>query len=347
MIIALLPAHNEAFGIEEAVASLHGQTLPPDEILVVCDNCTDDTAALAAASGARVTATVSNTAKKAGALNQALARELSRLEDDDYVLIMDADSLLDPTLIEAAVRYLDGDRKLGGVSGTFRGGCGGGFVGWLQRNEYARYARDVRRLKGKALVLTGTASIFRVAALRDIHQARHDGRLPFGGGRFYDEHVLTEDNELTLALMHCGWKILAPRECTLTTEVMESWRELARQRLRWKRGALENLIDYGLTRVTASYWRRQLMSLVSILATFIYLGVLAYGLAGHSLHIQVFWLAVTAVFCLERCVSVRDRGWKVQLIALTLVIEMVFDIYLQGVQAWAFANTALRRKAAW
>lgn len=74
VIIALLPAHNEASSIEKAIASVQNQTLPPDEILVVCDNCTDDTAALAAASGARITATVSNMAKKAGALNQALAR---------------------------------------------------------------------------------------------------------------------------------------------------------------------------------------------------------------------------------------------------------------------------------
>ena len=38
---------------------------------------------------------------------------------------------------------------------------------------------------------------------------------------------------------------------------MASWSDLARQRVRWKRGAVENLVDYGLTRVTAPYWGRQ------------------------------------------------------------------------------------------
>ena len=66
------------------------------------------------------------------------------------------------------------------------------------------------------------------------------------------------------------WHILAPKECLLTTEVMETWGDLARQRLRWKRGAFENLRDYGLTRITVPYWGRQLLSLVSVLATLLY-----------------------------------------------------------------------------
>ena len=39
--------------------------------------------------------------------------------------------------------------------------------------------------------------------------------------------------------------------------MIETWRELYRQRLRWKRGALEKLSDYPLTRVTARYWGRR------------------------------------------------------------------------------------------
>jgi poly-beta-1,6-N-acetyl-D-glucosamine synthase len=50
------------------------------------------------------------------------------------------------------------------------------------------------------------------------------------------------------------YTVIAPSGCRLTTEVMETWRELYRQRLRWNRGALENRGDYPLTRVTARYW---------------------------------------------------------------------------------------------
>jgi cellulose synthase/poly-beta-1,6-N-acetylglucosamine synthase-like glycosyltransferase len=345
-LIALMPAHNEAAGIATALESVEHQP-GVDLVVVVSDNSTDDTVAVARSRGVQVFETVGNTHKKAGALNQALRHFLPALEPRDYVLLMDADSILDPGFVREARWYFAGDARLGGISGTFRGGPGGGFVGMLQRNEYARYARDVRRLKGRALVLTGTASVFRVAALRDVLRARRDGRLPYGGGNVYDEKVLTEDNELTLALKHLGWHILAPKECLLTTEVMETWGDLARQRLRWKRGAFENLGDYGLTRITAPYWGRQLLSLLSVVATLIYLLTLFWTLAIGEFYWQPFWMAVTGIFVIERVVTVRSRGWRQMLIAAPIVIEMVFDVFLQLVQARAFTQVALRRKAAW
>ena len=344
-LIVLIPAHNEQQNIEAAIASA---TQPGvDEIVVVSDNSTDNTVRLARTAGARVIESVDNTHKKAGALNQVLITELPQMRRRDYVMVMDADSIIDPGFVQAARAHFWRDSKLGGIGGTFRGGPGGGLVGMLQRNEYARYARDVRRLNGKALVLTGTASVFRVAALKDVVDARSTGRLPEGGGKVYDEKVLTEDNELTLALMHLGWKIFAPNDCLLTTEVMPKWLDLARQRLRWKRGAFENLHDYGLTRITLPYWGRQAMSLVSVIATILYLGTVAWVLVAGSFVLSQFWLGVTAIFVLERVVTVRERGIAQQLLAATLVVETIYDVWLQLVQARAFLQVALRRKAAW
>ena len=260
---------------------------------------------------------------------------------------MDADCTLDPEFLEVALHHLR-DARYGGIGGVFRGGPGGGLLGTFQRNEYARYARDVRRLRGRALVLTGTASVFPVAVLREVMAARRDGRLPdqSGSGEVYDTSVLTEDNELSLALMHLGHDILAPAACTLETEVMTTWRDLAAQRLRWKRGALENLVDYGWTPVTRPYWGRQLLSLVGVLATVLYVGSLALGLViGLTLH--AFWLALSLVFVAERVVTVRSRGWRQMLLAAPLVVEMAFDVFLQLVQGRAFWQAALGSERNW
>lgn len=356
VLVALLPAHDEEATLPAALDSLAHQTRRPDRIIVVADNCTDRTEEVARAAGAEVFTTVGNTAKKAGALNQALDELLPTLEGDDLVLVMDADSLLDDTFLEVARGKLDGThplherhrRELGGVGGTFRGGPGGGLVGTFQRNEYARYARDVRRLKGKALVLTGTATVFPVRALRAVRLARISGELPdkSGNGGVYDTHVLTEDNELSLALMHLGYGIVAPVGCTLETEVMTSWSALAQQRARWKRGAVENVADYGLNRVTAPYWGRQVLSALGVLATFLYLSTLAWGLVA-GLALRPFWLAASVVFILERVVSVRRRGWRQMLLAAPLVIEMVYDVFLQLVQAQALAQSLLRHERRW
>jgi biofilm PGA synthesis N-glycosyltransferase PgaC len=347
-LVALLPAHNEEASLPAAVESLWAQSMPPDEVVVVADGCTDDTAQVARTRGADVFVTTANPHKKAGALNQALGAILPRLEPDDLVLVMDADSLLHPGFLATARGHLDAHRDLGGVGGTFEGGPGGGLLGTFQRNEYARYARDVRRLKGKALVLTGTASVFPVHVLRHVQEARRNGRLPDRSRAMhvYDVHVLTEDNELSLALMHLGYRILAPRGCTLVTEVMATWRDLARQRLRWKRGAVENLWDYGLNRVTAPYWGRQLMGAVGVLATVLYVGSLVAGMfLGITPH--PFWLAASLVFVTERVVTVRTRGWRQMLLAIPLVVEMVYDLYLQCVQAWALLQAASGSERRW
>jgi cellulose synthase/poly-beta-1,6-N-acetylglucosamine synthase-like glycosyltransferase len=346
MVTVLIPAHNEGNQITETVASLKSQERRPDRVIVIADNCTDATAGLAQLCGAQVIATRGNRHKKAGALNQVLQRLLPLLGIEDAVLVMDADSALDRGFIKHAVEYLATGRYAA-VGGTFTGKPGGGAVGAFQRNEYARYARDVRRLSGKALVLTGTATLFRALTFKEVVAARAAGRLP-AGDHVYDIRVLTEDNELTLAILHLNLRILCPRECTLTTEVMPTWGDLARQRLRWKRGALENLTDYGWTSVTRAYWGRQLLSLIGIIVTFTYLATVAYSLVWlGGIRLSPLWTAITAIFIVERVVTVRSRGAAQMAIASVLIVEMIFDVFLQIVQAKAFWDAAWRKERKW
>jgi cellulose synthase/poly-beta-1,6-N-acetylglucosamine synthase-like glycosyltransferase len=345
-VVALIPAHNEEGQIEAAIESLRTQESPPDVLIVGADNCTDATAARAAAAGAHVFETAGNVHKKAGALNQALDLLLPELDDDDAVLVMDADSVLAPTFVSEARRCLV--EGVGGVGGVFTGRSGGGFVGMLQRNEYARYARDVARMKGRILVLTGTATLFSARTLRHMAWARAEGLLPGASAQVYDTNVLTEDNELTLALLHLGYKVLSPKGCRLTTEVMESWGDLYRQRLRWKRGALENLRDYGLTRVTLKYWARQLVTFLGIVVTLAYLLSLAASVATEgTLAVHPLWLAVTVIFVAERVVTVRARGRLQMALAAVLVVEMTFDLFLQAVHTKAIWDTLTRTERRW
>ncbi|WP_082566083.1 glycosyltransferase family 2 protein [Arthrobacter sp. Soil782] len=358
-VIALIPAHNEEELIIQAVQGLLQQTYRPNEIIVVADNCTDRTVELlrdAQLPSVSVFETTGNSAKKAGALNQALAELLPELSDDDTVLVQDADSILDAGFISSAQRHIKADPTLGAVGGTFRAvraepGAPRSerFLIHLQDNEYARYARDVRRLKGKCLVVTGTAAMFRTSTLRRISQARLRGELPAGDGSggIYDTTVLTEDNELSFAVMTVGMKLLAPRDCLLVTDAMKTCRELWLQRLRWKRGAVENCFQYGFTRVTAGYWGRQLLSLAGILVTLAYLGSLIWSLiAIGSISIHPFWLAITGIFVLERFVTLKDKGWSHRILATTLY-ELPYDFFLQIVHARAYFDVMRRSERKW
>src|ERR1700736_1448119 len=53
-VAVLLPAHNQSKDLLPTLADIHGQLRPSDRLLVVADNCNDDTAALARAGGAEV-----------------------------------------------------------------------------------------------------------------------------------------------------------------------------------------------------------------------------------------------------------------------------------------------------
>lgn len=179
----------------------------------------------------------------AGALNQALAGTLPYLADEDCVLVMDADSHLNLNWLQAATAALRRNPCAGAVCGVFLGEPGGGLIGQLQRNEYIRYARQVGRRR-QVPVLSGTGTLFRVSSLRAV-AAERGRRLPGPPGQYYSEESITEDDEITLALKSLGRQCLAAVGCQTTTELMPTWSALWTQRIRWQKGALNDLRRYG------------------------------------------------------------------------------------------------------
>ncbi|WP_261995842.1 glycosyltransferase family 2 protein [Streptomyces plumbidurans] len=204
-VIALIPARNEADRIAAAIRGLQVQTRVPDEIITVTNNCTDNMATAIAArdAGAAVLDLRNVKGKKAGALNIGLDEVLPDLDDQDLILVQDADTVLNPSFVEHAAAAMR--RKVGAVGGVFYGEDGGGLLGQLQRMEYQRYAWEIERNGERAVVLTGTATLFRVRVLREIKAARLAGDLP-GGASYYTIDSLTEDDEITKAVKTLGYR---------------------------------------------------------------------------------------------------------------------------------------------
>lgn len=57
-VTVLIPAHNEEASLPRTISSLLSQSRPPDRVLVVADNCTDSTVAIARAAGVDVVESV-------------------------------------------------------------------------------------------------------------------------------------------------------------------------------------------------------------------------------------------------------------------------------------------------
>ena len=344
-ITVLVPAHNEAERITGTIEALQAQRGAPDRIVVVADNCTDETPELARAAGVEVFETRGNRFKKAGGLNQALRSMLPELGENDIVMVVDADTALDQGFLAEARRRFTDDRALMAVGGLFYGEPGAGWLGQYQRNEYTRYSRDIDRRRGRVFVLTGTASAFRPRGLRAIADSRGT-LLPGRQGDVYDTAALTEDNELTLALKSLGGLMISPAECTVVTEVMPTWRQLWHQRLRWQRGALENLGAYGVTPQTTRYWFQQLGIGYGAIALGAYFALIIITILARDEWIWYpFWMVLGLIFMVERVVTVWRSTAFAKVVAALLIPELIFAsflniVFLKGVLDILFAKQA-------
>jgi cellulose synthase/poly-beta-1,6-N-acetylglucosamine synthase-like glycosyltransferase len=346
-LTALIPAHNEEKLIGATIQSLLEQSRKPDRIIVVADNCTDETVAVAKKHGVEVFESVHNVDKKAGALNQVLKELLPHLGENDTVMIMDADTVLRQGFLKSAVQHFEDDRGLSAIGGLFFGENRKGFLAQLQKNEYTRYSREINRRRGRVFVLTGTASIFRARALMTVANER--GKLlPGTAGQVYDTHALTEDNELTLALKSLGALMMSPSECMVETELMPTVPALWRQRLRWERGAMENIATYGITSTTARYWSQQLGLAYSVFALWTYFLLIFLQIVSTETWIWYpFWIIMGVIFVAEKVWTVRDSGWKAKLLASTLVLELLYDTFLGIIFVKGTLDMAFRRQAHW
>jgi cellulose synthase/poly-beta-1,6-N-acetylglucosamine synthase-like glycosyltransferase len=346
-VTVLIPAHNEEACLPFTLASLLGQSHCPERIIVVADNCTDATVTIARAAGVEVIESIDNVDKKAGALNQALTTVLPGLGDNDLVMVMDADTTLDDGFLKAAVGRFVGDRALMAIGGLFYGEDGHGLLGQFQRNEYIRYAREIRRRRGRVFVLTGTASLFRPLALRTIAERRGQ-TLPGKHGDAYDTIALTEDNELTLAIKSLGGLMISPSQCTVVTEVMPTWSALWVQRLRWQRGALENLGSYGMTPATFRYWAQQLGIGYGVIALASYFALIAVMVMALNSWIWFpFWIGLGLLFVAERVVTVWKGGWQARLLSVLLFPELFFAVVLNVVYVRGIVDITIGRRARW
>lgn len=353
-VIALIPAFNEQDNIEKTIRSLREQTRHPDEIIVIADNCTDSTVALALGVGASVMETQNNHDGKAGALNIVLAELLPLLDFDDSILVMDADTVLNPRFIEATVNMLftPSRRPIAGVGGIFLADDDNwNLVRQLQSNEYVRYQRRLSRRGGRALVLTGTGTVFKAGVLRQVQNARVSGRLPDLGrtGAVYDTSALTEDNELTISVKELGYRVVSPKDCTVKTAMMPDLLSLYKQRRRWQRGALENILAHRINIHTAPYLLRQILTYLGVYFVpfyFFTLGVALYRQSGINF-LHPFWITVAIVYLVEQTFSVRRGGFRAIVVSLLVLPELFLNIFLNLIYIITLIGTLFASDEAW
>jgi cellulose synthase/poly-beta-1,6-N-acetylglucosamine synthase-like glycosyltransferase len=234
--LILIPAHNESVGLVPTLESLRQQLVEGDQILVVADNCRDDTADIARSAGVCVVERGDTSRRGKGwALDFGVRHiEANRSKfNPKYVMIFDADCLLTPgslnRLIARCVRTQLPVQGLYLMSAEANAG--------LQKRiaEFAwRMKNKVRPLGGSHLgspcQLAGTGMIFPWSVLVDT---------PLASGN------IVEDMQMGVDLALKGYPPQFEPLAVLTSKFPESSEGAQSQRARWEHGHIATLLHAG------------------------------------------------------------------------------------------------------
>ncbi|UCE62864.1 MAG: glycosyltransferase [Nitrospirota bacterium] len=284
-VAVVVPAHNEEAGIERTVRSLLAcpGVGSEDPLVVVADNCTDRTAIKAKEAGASVLERNQPDQRGKGyALQFAFERVLKG--DVDAVLVIDADSLVEPNLIAECkrllatgadgvqVRYLTTSRDQ-----TFRSRLVELAV--LAFNHLRPQARD---RWGVSVGILGNG----FALSRDTLEA-----VPF------QARGITEDLEYHLSLIKAGRRIRFTDATTVRSDLPTNSGGATDQRARWEGGRFRLMLERIpglLLQVFKGQWRfvEPLFELLLLPLSFHVLLLMMALLVGPS---PARWYAVTAL----------------------------------------------------
>ena len=231
----VVPAFNEAVGIERAVRSLAGSDYPVLEVIVVDDGSTDGTAELVERLGLeRVHVVRQPNLGKPAALNHGIT-----VARHNVLVLVDADTVFERETLRLLVQPFR-EPRVGAVSGNTKVGNRRGLLGRWQHIEYVMGFNLDRRLYDVLQCMPtvpGAIGAFRRGALAEI------------GG--ISDATLAEDTDATIALGRAGWRIVYVEEARAWTEAPSSLGALWRQRYRWCYGTLQSIWKHR-----AAVWRK-------------------------------------------------------------------------------------------
>lgn len=123
---------------------------------------------------------------------------------------------------------------------------------------------------------------------------------------------------------------------------------LHRQRVRWYRGAVENLRVYRWSPVTRRYWLQQFMLVYGALTMGLFLAVTVVNVALFGFATSPLWIGITVIFGVERVVTVWSRvPWPQRLLAALIVPELVYSLALYVAFIVGLVKIAISAEAQW
>lgn len=226
-VTAIIPAYNEGKVIGRTLQALLAGDYPKLSVMVVDDGSTDNTSDVVKqwrSRDSRVELITQANAGKSDALNRAFARA-----GTDYIVTIDADTIVHRQTVRRLIEPF-ADNSVDAVCGNVQVGNVSGLLTAFQNVEYVTSQNYDRRAFDRLnciAVVPGATGAWRRQCVLDA------------GG--YSAQTLTEDADLTLAILSRGGRIVYAPDARSVTEAPVSHLALFRQRFRWSFGTLQCL----------------------------------------------------------------------------------------------------------
>lgn len=225
-----VPVYNGAKYLRKTVDSLLTLDYPREklDIIIVDDGSTDDTLRIAKSyekKGVRVL--TQKNAGKGDALNNALKHAKGELFG-----CLDVDSFVEPNALKEMIGYFD-NPKVMAVTPSLKVYHPKTILQRVQAIEFLMgvYLRKAFAFLGSIHVTPGPFTIYRKKFFDK-----------YGG---YDNHNLTEDIEIALRIQSHHYLIENAINASVYTMGVSNFKALLRQRLRWYKGFIDNVLNYS------------------------------------------------------------------------------------------------------
>lgn len=224
-IAVLVPAHDEAAGIRPTIADLDAQLTADDRLLVVADNCSDDTATVAQLAGAEVVQR-NDPERRAKAYALRYGLNVLAAEPRDVVVIVDADCRVEAGAVDRLARVASAGEAP--AQATYYLEAPPGSDGATTISALACLIKNVVRPLGLHRLglpcqLTGSGMAFPWHVIQ---------RAPVSS------EALAEDVELGLVLARSGRPARFCPEAVVRSELPVGRNAAMHQRRRWEHGYL-------------------------------------------------------------------------------------------------------------